>query len=196
MPYKDHEIGLLSRQLRRLKSAIKAGRTYVPRNHEVREARQRRKLYIRVIQAIYHRLKSFGKASPIFQASRERMYAKRRIPLAQRKRRPVLTACERKDARLLYKANRRARKHGAVGNGLSLGIRKRLWFLQKGRCAACLVKLVKVGQGKYHLDHREPLARGGAHEDGNMQLLCRSCNLRKAAKRPEQFMQECMGKLL
>ncbi|MGL5935922.1 MAG: HNH endonuclease, partial [Cetobacterium sp.] len=37
--------------------------------------------------------------------------------------------------------------------------------------------------------------RGGAHCDSNVQLLCPTCNLRKAAKDPVVFMQE-MGRLL
>lgn len=85
------------------------------------------------------------------------------------------------ELRQISNANRRGRK---VGGRLSPGLAGRLLSLQKGRCSACRAKLVK-----YHLDHIEPLALGGAHEDANIQLLCPPCNLAKAARPPVEFMQ-------
>ena len=40
-----------------------------------------------------------------------------------------------------------------------------------------------------HLDHKVPLAAGGANEFGNLQLLCPRCNLAKSARDPLDFMQ-------
>lgn len=93
------------------------------------------------------------------------------------------------------RANRDARKRGTPGNGLTAGIRKRLWFLQKGKCAACYARLKTEGLQKYHLDHIEPLALGGPHCDANVQLLCPGCNVRKGATPPVEFMQS-LGRLL
>lgn len=81
-------------------------------------------------------------------------------------------------------ATRRARKAGA-GGGLSRGIRKRLFLAQEGRCAYCRVELGESA----HLDHIIPLSKGGAHSDGNVQLLCPQCNLSKGAKMPEEFIK-------
>lgn len=82
--------------------------------------------------------------------------------------------------------NRRARER-KDGGRLSKGISDRLFKLQKGKCA-CGCKQ-PLGDD-YHLDHRMPLALGGANEDWNMQLLTKTCNLQKHAKHPVEFMQQ------
>lgn len=84
----------------------------------------------------------------------------------------------------LYDHNYRARKR-AIGGKLSVGLTAKLFELQKGKCPCCNKPL---GDG-YHLDHRMPLALGGANEDWNMQLLRASCNSQKWAKHPVDFMQ-------
>lgn len=55
----------------------------------------------------------------------------------------------------------------------------RLKDRQGGLCAACSGSLFDNGE---HLDHITPLAKGGAHSIGNLQILCVECNLRKGAK--------------
>lgn len=81
--------------------------------------------------------------------------------------------------------NRRARIR-EVGGRLSIGIAARLFELQRGKCA-CGCKQ-PLGDD-YHLDHRMPLALGGANEDWNIQLLRSTCNQQKHAKHPVDFMQ-------
>lgn len=80
---------------------------------------------------------------------------------------------------------RRARLVGASGI-VSKGIDQVLLKYQKGRCACCR-ELLK--SGSTHLDHITPLAKGGLHEDRNLQLLCAGCNLRKGSKDPVDFMR-------
>jgi 5-methylcytosine-specific restriction endonuclease McrA len=63
---------------------------------------------------------------------------------------------------------------------------ERLMALQKRRCVCCEVSL-KDG---YHIDHIQPLRRGGHNGVKNIQLLCPNCNTRKNAKDPITFMQE------
>lgn len=46
----------------------------------------------------------------------------------------------------------------------------------------------------YHIDHYEPLSKGGTHEIENLVIACQTCNLRKNAKDPYEFAQE-KGKL-
>ena len=87
---------------------------------------------------------------------------------------------------IINKNNRRARKLHAGGK-LSQGLAKKLYVLQRGKCA-CGCKQ-PLGD-KYHLDHRMPLALGGANEDWNIQLLRQTCNLQKHAKHPVDFMQQ------
>lgn len=81
--------------------------------------------------------------------------------------------------------NRRARLLQKMGH-VSKGIEQILFARQAGRCACCRVRLDKVN---HHLDHIEPLAGDGKHEDSNLQLLCDKCNLSKGAKDPIEFMQ-------
>lgn len=41
---------------------------------------------------------------------------------------------------------------------------------------------------RYHIDHIIPLARGGQHVVANLCIACPSCNLRKNAKLPEEWL--------
>lgn len=80
-----------------------------------------------------------------------------------------------------WSANRRRRE----GAKLPASVARDLFRLQKGKCAICRCKLPKG----YHLDHIEPLARGGTNDRHNVQLLCPTCNTRKGAKDPIAYMQ-------
>lgn len=40
---------------------------------------------------------------------------------------------------------------------------------------------------EYHVDHYEPLARGGKHEIANLVIACPTCNLKKNASDPYEF---------
>lgn len=98
---------------------------------------------------------------------------------------------ENTDKSNIHSHNRRA-KVARDANKLSVDLAERLLILQKGRCACCRCKLVKTG---FHLDHIYPISRGGENSDVNIKLLCPTCNLRKHAKHPIEFMQS-MGYLL
>lgn len=65
----------------------------------------------------------------------------------------------------------------------------RLIALQRNRCAICKSLTVRDGKG-YHLDHKTPLSAGGTNDFGNLQILCPTCNLKKNARDPIEFMQE------
>jgi 5-methylcytosine-specific restriction endonuclease McrA len=58
-------------------------------------------------------------------------------------------------------------------------------------CAYCRTKVGQV----YDIDHIVPLARRGTNDSRNLQVLCPTCNRRKAAKHPNQFARE-LGLLL
>lgn len=91
---------------------------------------------------------------------------------------------ENPSANRIHKQNRRSRK---IENGgvLSKGLTEKLFKLQRGKCPCCGEPL----GDDYHLDHKMPLALGGANEDWNMQLLRAICNMQKHAKHPIDFMQ-------
>jgi len=76
-------------------------------------------------------------------------------------------------------------KKRANGGYLSIGIIKKLFALQKGKCACCGIPL----GDDYHLDHIMPISLGGKNNDWNVQLLRKLCNLQKQNKHPVEFMQ-------
>lgn len=89
-------------------------------------------------------------------------------------------------------ARRAARKRAASeDHPITADDLRALLEKQKGRCALCFRKL----GAKYHIDHIEPLAHGGRHAIGNLQITHPRCNHRKHAKDPFVFAQE-NGRLL
>jgi 5-methylcytosine-specific restriction endonuclease McrA len=82
-----------------------------------------------------------------------------------------------------YRSNRRARKRAAPGGGITPDDIRRISEAQAWRCACCKEKKPLT------LDHIIPLARGGAHDASNAQMLCKSCNSSKGAKDPLDFAQ-------
>ena len=85
-----------------------------------------------------------------------------------------------------YAHIKRARKRNAKGTHNAQDI-ARIYENQKGRCAYCKVKVGK----NYHVDHVIPLAKGGSNGKENLQICCPSCNMKKKAKDPVDFAQEC-----
>lgn len=82
--------------------------------------------------------------------------------------------------------NRDARRRSRKGCGrLEYGAIGRIGSKQRWRCAICRADIRRG----YHVDHIVPLARGGAHAERNIQLLCAHCNLTKAARDPIADMQ-------
>lgn len=112
-----------------------------------------------------------------YLANRERLIANR-----------VAWARQNPEKARIVVQNRRARKSGGK---LSAGLAQKLLRLQRGKCACCGKRL----GSNYHMDHIVPLALGGEHADRNIQLLTATCNMRKNAKAPEQYMRE-LGFLL
>lgn len=68
---------------------------------------------------------------------------------------------------------------------------KRIYAMQKGKCPHCGKKL----GDDYHVDHIQPVSKGGSNRASNIQLLCPPCNLKKAARDPIEHMQS-LGFLL
>lgn len=77
------------------------------------------------------------------------------------------------------------RKSGNVAR-LPWGTTQKLGNAQRWKCGICQCSV----KGSYHLDHIMPLKLGGLHTPRNLQLLCPTCNVRKSAKHPIQYMQE------
>jgi 5-methylcytosine-specific restriction endonuclease McrA len=82
--------------------------------------------------------------------------------------------------------NRRARKLAAEGTHTAADL-VAILKNQNHRCVYCRADLRKV---RRHVDHIEPLLKGGSNWPANLQFLCMTCNVRKNTKDPIQFAQE------
>lgn len=80
--------------------------------------------------------------------------------------------------------NRRAKIKNAEGSHTKVDIQD-LLLAQDGKCAICAVDIL----AGFHVDHIQPLSRGGRNDKPNLQLLCAPCNLSKWAHDPETFMK-------
>lgn len=85
-----------------------------------------------------------------------------------------------------YRRWQRHRRRARVRGGLKdyhIEEIARMWRAQAGCCVYCLRRL-----DVWHVDHKTPLSRGGSNEAVNLQLLCPSCNSRKARRTHEEFL--------
>lgn len=94
--------------------------------------------------------------------------------------------------RKAHRAKRKARKRGAseMENVMPVEIFER----DHWRCVSCRCTTPRELIGTNHgneptLDHVVPLARGGTHTSGNLQLLCRDCNTLKGTMTMDEFVQ-------
>jgi 5-methylcytosine-specific restriction endonuclease McrA len=94
-----------------------------------------------------------------------------------------LTPEEKKAQGLADAANRRARVRAAPGRFNKTDIAA-LLAEQQGLCAICYEAFSADG---YHVDHWQPLARGGSNDPSNLKLVHPKCNLRKGAQLPDQL---------
>lgn len=87
-------------------------------------------------------------------------------------------------ARAAIRDRRRAREVGAIGDYTPDDV-SALLTKQGRQCRYCNAKLTK-----FHVDHFIPLSRGGMNSPENLVLSCPTCNFRKGAKMPWEWMPE------
>lgn len=93
-------------------------------------------------------------------------------------------AKKNRDGLLVIKRRRAARQRMATGSHTADDVRD-LFKKQRGKCVICHSTLGDT----YHVDHIEPLGRGGGNDKRNLQLLCPDCNHQKWCHDPIEFMQ-------
>lgn len=81
-----------------------------------------------------------------------------------------------------YAHRYRARKRQAEGEHTAEDILAQ-YKSQKGKCWWCGKKI----KGKYEVDHRIPLARGGSDAPENLVIACQFCNRSKGARLPHEW---------
>lgn len=86
--------------------------------------------------------------------------------------------------------NKKVRRKGAEGTHTLEDIRA-IFARQKNKCAECGINLSRG----HHIDHIQPLSRGGSNWPKNLQALCPTCNLQKHASDPIDFARK-KGRLL
>jgi 5-methylcytosine-specific restriction endonuclease McrA len=109
---------------------------------------------------------------------------KQKILLQQKKRLE-----ENKEKVLFERAQSHLRRRSKIFNIEGFSSKDdilKIFNLQKGKCAYCKKKITF----SYHVDHIIPVSKGGSNWPKNLQLTCRSCNLRKGAKDPIVFSRQ------
>jgi 5-methylcytosine-specific restriction endonuclease McrA len=86
------------------------------------------------------------------------------------------------DRKCNYVRERRIRKLGAPGRGVTPEQWQAILVIHNHRCIYC-----GVGEG-LAMDHLISLKRGGAHDVDNVAPACRTCNSRKGTKSYAEFM--------
>lgn len=174
-PEKIREIQAASREKRKEKIAATSAAWYSKNKGKVAEKKRRFREENK--ELCDQRARAWNEANP------EKVIAARAASRLRHKDKIAEYRAANLDKFRVYAHNRRQRKRG---DRLSPDIVEKLMGLQSCKCAACKVSL----QHGYHIDHIEPLARGGANSDSNIQLLCPTCNVRKSARDPIDFMQQ------
>lgn len=140
-----------------------------------------------------NREKIIAKRKAHYQAHKEKFkeYHERNFERISKRHREYMKTyyAENADAFQEYRRNRLARERGAAGSHTKKEVAD-LLIRQGRKCATCKTPISKNGKTAYHLDHVLPISKDGSNDIGNLQLLCVKCNLRKAAKHPDDWARE------
>src|SRR5689334_12816983 len=141
--------------------------------HEYRTARAEE------LKAKYHEYRARNLQT--IQA-RERAYNKRHTEARKASARAWGKA--NPDKKAAHRRNRKAAQKAAEGRHTAEDV-QRILSAQKGKCACCR----RTVGDDYHVDHIQPLSKGGSNWPSNLQILCPFCNISKKDRDPVEFMQ-------
>ncbi|HHJ1495590.1 TPA: HNH endonuclease [Pseudomonas aeruginosa] len=99
-------------------------------------------------------------------------------------------AANNPEKRKIISKNNKAKRRAIEGNGLTFSELSAWEKAAPKVCHWCS----KSCKSRYHIDHYQPLSKGGLHEISNLVIACPTCNLRKSAKDPYEFAAS-MGRL-
>lgn len=164
---------------------LSINRKSVSKHHEKRKAEKR---------AAYHAIKN----DPIFKQKQadyilQNKERKRKYDQERHKRiadqvaaRVAAWNANNKDRRAAIVKAYDGKRRAKIASGVS-GPEIKKWIDQSDKiCRWCNCNCSE----KFHVDHIIPLSKGGPHELENLAIACPTCNLRKSAKMPEQFLAE------
>lgn len=118
----------------------------------------------------------------ILNARANAIYKRDREKILQRSRERYATEKGKLNNRI-QQHKRRARRNSAVGTHTAQDVLD-IFQSQNGKCAWCGCDV----SNKYHVDHVIPLSRGGSDAKENLVISCKTCNLKKYTKIPEEFL--------
>lgn len=84
---------------------------------------------------------------------------------------------------LTANAERRAKKITSCDGTVTPYFIEQMFIAQDGSCNECGIMFTS-SKDSFHIDHIVPLSKEGTHTAENIQLLCPTCNLKKADKMP------------
>lgn len=93
------------------------------------------------------------------------------------------------DRRRVISMNYKSRRRAQEASGLTTA-ELRDW--ETAQAKVCFWCDTDCTEG-HHVDHFEPLSRGGLHEIANLVIACPTCNLRKQAMPPERWMERVLA---
>ena len=111
-----------------------------------------------------------------------RVQERRQTPEYKAQRRKYAEVPRTKELHAEGERRRKARKAGQLG---VVTDRVKAMLAKAKHCGLCGAAFTK--ETPKHIDHVVPLAKGGMHEDANLQALCAQCNNRKYDKDPIVF---------
>lgn len=97
-------------------------------------------------------------------------------------------ALDNPEKRKAYRYARRARK---LNNGPCMtSVEYESWEAAEPK--ECFYCGADCSNGDYHVDHIQPLSKGGTHQAHNLCIACKPCNLTKNDRDPEEFLEEIL----
>lgn len=101
----------------------------------------------------------------------------------------ILKSCEyiknNKLKHCIYNEKRRSNKNNTCDKSINEIAILKMMNNQKSKCIYCDTCIIK----DFHIDHINPLSRGGLHSIINIQLLCPNCNCSKGNKNNKEFIK-------